>query len=391
MESIPQSAPICKFIKDLMLESIYSQITIKHIISFLTAMALKGYTAKMTDIAKASQCHRTTLSYFISKSPWDEKPLEDVVKNRSYQHIEQLSKKTGTSLFVSFDDTINPKTKPSSQAKRPMQGTSFHHSHLLNKDVWGHQVQATMVSTSNIALIYDVHRYYKEKQSKMEYAIELIKQLPKPETKSYFLADRWYTNGKIINACAYSGYHYIGAIKANRIIYPQGIRISIADFAQYIELNDVDLVTVNGSQFYVYRYEGKLNGIENAVVCISYPEDCFKNPKSLRAFISTDVSLETAAILDYYSRRWCIETFFAQSKDSLGFGKYQIRSVKGIERLLLLTALFHLLSTIGLDSPLPFGNGLHSLRKSVSEEFIAFIYHSAQNNVPLADVIAMRA
>ena len=194
---------------------IYSRITIKHIISFLTAMAIKGYTAKMTDITEASQCHRTTLSYFISKSPWDEKPLEDVVRRQSFQHIQWLSIENRTPLFVSFDDTVNPKTKPSSRAKRPMQGTAFHHSHLLNKSVWGHQVQAAMVSNGETALIYDVHRYNKEKQTKIEYAVDLIKQLPKPEAPAYFLADRWYTNAKIINACASSGYHYIGAMKAS--------------------------------------------------------------------------------------------------------------------------------------------------------------------------------
>lgn len=43
------------------------------------------------------------------------------------------------------------------------------------------------------------------------------------------------------------GYHLTGALKANRIIYPQGIRIQIKDFVQYIENNEVHLVTVNGS------------------------------------------------------------------------------------------------------------------------------------------------
>ena len=49
---------------------------------------------------------------------------------------------------------------------------------------------------------------------------------------------------------------------------------------------------------YVYRYEGNLNGIENAVVLITYPKDAFQVPKALRAFISTDVSLSTKEILD---------------------------------------------------------------------------------------------
>ena len=53
-------------------------------------------------------------------------------------------------------------------------------------------------------------------------------------------------------------------------------------------------------KYYVYRYEGKLNGIENAVVLLSYPEKAFGNPKALRAFLSTDVSLSLDETLSYY-------------------------------------------------------------------------------------------
>ena len=58
-----------------------------------------------------------------------------------------------------------------------------------------------------------------------------------------------------------------------------------------------DLVTVKKRNYYVYRYEGNLSGIENAVVLLSYPEKAFGNPKALRAFISTNVSLSTQEIL----------------------------------------------------------------------------------------------
>ena len=61
--------------------------------------------------------------------------------------------------------------------------------------------------------------------------------------------------------------------------------------------NGFDLVTVNKRKYYVYRYKGNLNGIENAVVLLSYPEKAFGNPKALRAFISTNVDLSTQEIL----------------------------------------------------------------------------------------------
>ena len=67
-----------------------------------------------------------------------------------------------------------------------------------------------------------------------------------------------------------------------------------------------DLVTVKNRKYYVYRYEGNLNGIENAVVLLSYPEKAFGNPKALRAFISTNVALSTLEILSCYVCRWNI-------------------------------------------------------------------------------------
>ena len=67
----------------------------------------------------------------------------------------------------------------------------------------------------------------------------------------------------------------------------------------------------------MYRYEGNLNGIENALVLLSYPENAFGKPKALRAFLCMDVSLSTNEILDNYVCRWPIEVFFRQCKDKL--------------------------------------------------------------------------
>ena len=390
--SIPANNLISNFIKAMKFNSIYTETIIKHITAILTAMALKGFTAKMTDIEEVSEYHRTSISRFLSDKRWNPEPIRSTIKQRSFDHIQRLSKETGAPMFVIMDDTVNVKTKPSSQAERPIEMAGFHHSHLLGKQVWGHQVMATMVSCGGTTLNYDIHRYDKTEQTKMDYAKELISELPIPETAAYFMTDSWYTNGKIIDACATRGYHFIGAMKTNRIMYPQGIHISIAEFAaRYIEKNDVDLVTVNGNKYYVYRFEGKLNGIDNAVILISWPESAFKNPKALKAFVCTDTSLETATILEYYAQRWGIETFFGQSKDSLGFGKYQIRSIEGIDRLWTIMSLFHLMCTTGLGCNMAFGDGLLYLRKAVLKERITFIYQCAQKKVPIEDIYALCA
>src|SRR5690606_33424680 len=168
----------------------------------------------------------------------------------------------------------------------------------------------------------------------------------------------WFTCARVIDCYAAAGYHLIGALKTNRILYPQGIRVSVQDFAAHIRKEDVRLVTVNGSSYWTYRYEGALNEIDNAVVLLCWPEQAFGEPKALRAFLCTDVSLETETISTYYAKRWPIEIFFRQSKNNLGFDTYQVRSAKAFVRLWALLAFTHLYCTTGLGQPHSFGDGL---------------------------------
>ena len=89
------------------------------------------------------------------------------------------------------------------------------------------------------------------------------------------------------------GFYTIGALKTNRIVYPCGIKQKISELAFHLRKTDanISLVTVGSRSYHVYRYEGNLNGIDDAVVLISYPKDAFHARKALQAFISTDVSL----------------------------------------------------------------------------------------------------
>lgn len=83
------------------------------------------------------------------------------------------------------------------------------------------------------------------------------------------------------------------------MLYPCGIIQKISEFVLHLRKADaaVSLVTVGSRSYYIYRYEGSLYGIENAMVLFSYPKDAFHAPKALKAFISTDVSLGTEEIL----------------------------------------------------------------------------------------------
>ena len=167
----------------------------------------------------------------------------------------------------------------------------------------------------------------------------------------------------------------------------------LREFALHIRETDfaASLVTVGRRKYYVYRYEGNLNGIENAVVLITYPKDAFHAPKALRAFISTDVSLSTREILDMYVERWPVKVFFRQSKNRLAFDRYQIRSAKGIHRYWLLMSLAHLIACTGCGETMSFENGYAFICSHIQEERIRYIYQCGAKHVLFEDVFDLVA
>ena len=100
------------------------------------------------------------------------------------------------------------------------------------------------------------------------------------------------------------GMHTIGALKTNRILYPQGIRMQAKEFATYVQLEDTDLVTIGQETYRVYRYEGALNEWSNGIVLLCWSSDDNElDAKRMRCFLSTDVELTSEQILTYYSYR----------------------------------------------------------------------------------------
>ena len=170
------------------------------------------------------------------------------------------------------------------------------------------------------------------------------------------------------------GFYTIGALRTNRILYPDGIRSKASEIAKTLKPSDTSLVTVGGREFYIWRYEGHLNGITNAVVLLSYPKNAFGQKQALRMFISTNVGLSTQEILDLYVKRWPIEVFFRNSKSKLALDTYQIRSQKGIERYWLIMSFTHYLCCICKGGYCSFEEGYQYLAQSVAIEHLEQLY-----------------
>ena len=327
----------------------------------ILSSSTRGNSGKLTDFADVFPVHRTTYGHFLSKGKWDEEKVAKVQESESFQTISKLAESRKTPVFVSIDDTVISKTKPSSQAKRPTEGTGWHYSHLEGKVVYGYQVHAAIVSTGDTSLCYSLKRYDKENATKLDMTRDIIESIP-DQAGAYFLMDSWYTNPAVLHTCEKKGCFLIGAMKTNRILYPNGQKTSAMDYAKSLLPDQFHPVTVKGRTYWVHRYEGPLHKIPHAVVLLSYPENAFRQSGALRVFLCSDSSLVDETILSYYSNRWRIEVMFRSQKRYMGFKSFMVRSVKAFDRLLIILCLAHFFFTCGLGEILPFHAGLRFAR-----------------------------
>ena len=295
---------------------------INHLMSILISIFLSGYHGKTTDFAKNSFCHRTIIAHFLNSGKWDESLLSDTLKQSVIEIIYSEAALTGKPVFCIVDDMIAAKTKPSSRALHPIEDAYFHQSLLKGKQDYGHQAVSVMLSCNGIVLNYAFVLYNKA-ISKIDIVSELAAELS-------------------------------------------------------VTHKNFDLVTVKGRNYYVYRYEGNLNGIENAIVLFSYPEKVFGKPKALRAFLCMDVSLSTNEILDNYVCRWPIEVFFRQCKDKLALDSYQIRSAQGIRRYWLIMSFAHYMCVVGTGEVCPFETGYRRISDIIQMEKYLTLYQCAR-------------
>lgn len=245
----------------------------------MVSVFLRGYRGKTIDFAEVSCMHRTTTAYFLNHGKWDDSALQDILKARVIHTIYQEAYRSGKPIFCIVDDTIASHTKPSSQALHPIEAAYFHQSHLKRHQDYGHQVVSVMLSCNGIILNYAVILYDRSK-SKIQIVQEIAQELPVAPVVSYFLCDSWYTSVKVMDSFIQKGFYTIGA-KNQPVIYPFGIRQKSQRFCPSFTKNRYGRQPCDrwpGREFYVYRYEGKLNDIPNAAVILSYPKEAFGIP-----------------------------------------------------------------------------------------------------------------
>ena len=296
---------LVKFFKLLKLPFYFSKPQIRHLQGFIVAMMLKGFSGKMTDVAElALHAHRTCVGKFLDSDGWNCSYLIDTLKSNTIETIWQQSRLIGKPIYVIFDDTICEKSIPSSQVNSSIYGCGFYRSHLKNKMVYGQQFVGCMLRCGDLVLPYDIVLYEKavnaetKVKSKILIACELIESLPTPPHGGFVVTDSWYSCKDLFAVSKTCGYHFIGGLKSNRLIFPRGFRkkgIKIGKFVQSLKPSDCDFVTVGERSYHIYTYLGKINGQRKVKIIITHRQE--GRTHEVRLLRSKSVELGQQALL----------------------------------------------------------------------------------------------
>ncbi|WP_052326463.1 transposase [Halobacteroides halobius] len=202
------------------------------------------------------------------------------------------------------------------------------------------------------------------------------------------LTDSWYTSKDLIEYSLSKGFHYIGGLRSNYTLKPAGIPIKISDFYQYIEKDELDFVKLDDDYYYVYRYQGKVGKIDYATVLLCWKND-FSNSDSPKCILSTDTKLSTQTILEYYAKRWNIETSFYYFKNTLGLNDYRIKSLQGVIRFWHIVYLaYNYLEILRVLTPndINLGDTLIIARDYILKDLIRFIYYAIKEEIPITKI-----
>lgn len=295
------------------------------------------------------------------ESPWTAEMIRSSLKRFLVNTAFKLAQATGVEhlVFLSIDDSLTVKDK----ATRHLEAVDWHHDHTEStpkKPVYknGTVFVLCRLHVGPFSFTVDLRVYMREKtvrqlnrkrpkdkylrfRSKYSLAREMLAELETLIPNGYpvyVLFDSWYASAKLIKWCRRRDWHVICALKSNRCLNGENVRIH----NQHLKHQRYTRVTLtaadNRSRTYLVRQvDGRLNDIPFDVrVFISKHSRRDRRP---RYFISTDLSLSAYQVLSRYMKRWPCEVANLYLKTRLGLGDFRMRSFESIEKFLVLTWL----------------------------------------------------
>ena len=162
-----------------------------------------------------------------------------------------------------------------------------------------------------------------------------VLRLPAP-CKVYLLADGWYWGKPLAQLCRTWGYHMISQLRSNSVLFIDGKRAKVTTLSTLRSVyREVSLPFYGKHRtLRIARFVGLIKNFGKVSVVVV--KEKRKKPRYL---VCTNLHLSALDIVKYYTKRWKIEQMIKDLKQRLGFGDYQVRNLRAIQRHVVLALL----------------------------------------------------
>lgn len=334
MLKLPAITQQIKHFKTLFDSRTYSnfQAVIKAIIS------LREF--KQADLAHCSGKTLRQVQYFFSKAKWCAIRLNEFrlrfLRNKSDFRDRQ-------SDFVVADSTIVSKDKDSSFSSL----TDFFWSNLKKQTVNGFEIFGVSVQTNQgIKYILDFLFFFKQNwYSEASCWIQFLNKISRKTKAWIFVFDSGFRK-KYLLRYVYRNLrrHFLIRIQPNmRVLFKSG-------FCKAREvMKRRCFAKVEQGRIWVVKkscVKAWSDAVDFDVAIIIYQRDGFRDPLVL-AVSEADIDIEKGLFfISLYFKRWGIEQLFKELKSYFAFEKFQITSLLGIRKYLMLMIFVHSLLTV---------------------------------------------
>jgi SRSO17 transposase len=323
----------------------FSRPSFKIFSSFVTGFIQLGkepHTSSMVQSLTYPFLRHSLSSFtrFLGQNIWS---LEEITKIALEQFFHTLRIKTHSIVFLIIDDTIAPKSG------KKIPGCSWYKDHAQNMaNVFGHQWVLSALLYKDFLFPLWAKLYHPKGtkgcgrfQTKITIAQKIIQgfRLPVP-CKLYVLADSWYWAKTLANACRKCSYHMISQLKSSSVLWMEGEKTKVTTLSTFSSAyREVSLFLYGKSKtLKIARFVGTIQGLGKVAVVVVK-----EKRKKTSYLVSTNLHLCALDIIRYYAKRWKIEQMIKDLKQRLGFGDYQVRNLKAIQRHVSLSLLSYTL------------------------------------------------
>jgi len=326
-------------------ESLFTSPSYNHFLNYLTGLI----TVPNPNVSKISSWiyqgkDQSSLNRLLTKTDWKS---EDINKKRL--ELLQKNKKTAWKKegVVCIDDTFSEKTG------KTMEAVGWYKSHTGEKEyILAHNLVYSHYADREVQYPLNFKLYVKEKdiikqkltktfKSKITLAKELVDAAEAAGVPAtLYVFDSWYFAKELTDHIESYGKDWISISKLNRTVLWNGNKIKLGEFVtKTIPWESYKRLGVNGKIFWYFTKSVTLKTNGKVRIVSTFEEKDGKREKYPTVLVTNRTDWDVTKIIKNYTLRWGIETFFRDSKQSLGFEDYQLRSIDAVERHLCLVNL----------------------------------------------------